>query len=183
MRSLVCVVAAVVLTGLAATPASASNYGVFEPYRPGANAITYDMAKVPAGSRAVVAPFTTGRGTTVIFLVHGLLPDRHYGAHVHTKSCAANPADAGPHFQNIVDPVQPSVDPVYANADNEIWLDFATDDRGAAVAVAQVNWKFGDRPAAAVVIHNEHTHTKPGEAGTAGPRLACLTSSFSTAKF
>ncbi|GLZ39537.1 superoxide dismutase [Actinokineospora sp. NBRC 105648] len=178
MRILLSVVAAVALTAGAVTPASAAGRGVFETYRPGANAVTYDPAKVPVGARAAVAPFVAGRNTVVILLVHGLLPNRHYGAHVHVKPCGALPADAGPHFQNVADPVQPSVDPAYANPRNEVWIDFATDAKGAAISVTKVPWRFGKRPAASVIIHNEHTHTGPGEAGTAGPRLACLNSTF-----
>jgi Cu-Zn family superoxide dismutase len=159
-----------------AVPASASvsASGVFEPYRAGATAITYVPEKVPPGTRVTVVPFSTGRGTVVLLLVHGLVPDRHYGAHVHVKPCGPLPADAGPHFQNVADPVKPSVDPAYANPRNEIWLDFVTSRTGGAIAVAKVPWKFGDRPAESVVIHDEHTHTVAGEAGTAGPRLACV---------
>ena len=53
-----------------------------------------------------------------------------------TPTRAARPVtSAGPTFQNVVDPVQPSVDPAYANPENEIWLDFRTDDdRGRQLA-------------------------------------------------
>jgi superoxide dismutase, Cu-Zn family len=107
-----------------------------------------------------------------------LLPNRAYGAHVHVKKCGAAPADAGPHYQNVVDPKQPSVDPAYANPRNEIWLDVHTDRHGFAFTSSTVDWRFTDRHAQSVVVHNEHTHTKPGEAGTAGPRLACVNVSF-----
>ncbi|MGQ0840196.1 superoxide dismutase [Actinokineospora sp.] len=178
MRSLVTLAAALVLAATLTVPAAASGSGAFEPYRPGAAAVTYAPDLVPVGARATVVPIAGGRRTVVILLVRGLLPHRHYGAHVHTRPCGPAPADAGPHFQHVADPVVPSVDPAYANPRNEVWLDFGTDARGAAVAVAQVPWRFGGRPAGSLVIHAEHTHTAPGEAGTAGSRLACLTVSF-----
>ncbi|WP_054055877.1 superoxide dismutase [Alloactinosynnema sp. L-07] len=157
-----------------ATPASATPSGTFEPYSPDAKAVTYDQVKVPVGSRATAIRFSTGRGTAVLLLVHGLLPNRHYGAHVHVKPCGPLPADAGPHFQNVPDPVQPSLDPAYANPRNEVWLDFTTDARGSAVAVSVNQWRFGGRPAKSLIIHDHHTHSD----GTAGPRLGCLNKEF-----
>ncbi|SDC26220.1 superoxide dismutase family protein [Actinokineospora iranica] len=178
MRSLLTAAAALCLLAASTTPASASGSGAFELYRAGADAVTYDPNMVPVGSRAAVIPFTTGKTTVVLLIVHGLLPNRHYGAHVHTKPCGPDPADAGPHFQNKPDPVTPSVDPAYANPENEVWLDFVTGPHGQAVATAKVRWRFGDRPAGSLVIHRDHTHTEPGQAGVAGPRLACVNADF-----
>lgn len=176
-RSLVAIPAAAALLLAVSIPASAAGptKGTFQTYSPGATAITYAPDKVPVGSKAAVVPISEGGKTVVLLIVHGLVPDRHYGAHVHVKPCGALPADAGPHFQNVKDPVVPSVDPAYANPQNEIWLDLVTDDRGNGYAVAKVDWEFGDRPADSVVLHAEHTQTHPGHAGTAGPRLACIT--------
>ncbi|SDH82446.1 superoxide dismutase, Cu-Zn family [Actinokineospora alba] len=176
-RSLVAIPAAAALLLAVTIPASAAGptSGTFQTYSPGATAITYAPDKVPVGAKATVVPISEGEKTVVLLIVKDLLPHRQYGAHVHVKPCGALPADAGPHFQNVKDPVVPSVDPAYANPDNEIWLDFHTDARGHGQAVAKVGWEFGDRPADSVVIHAEHTHTEPGNAGTAGPRLACLT--------
>jgi Cu-Zn family superoxide dismutase len=150
----------------------------FVEYTPGAHGITYDTASVPVGSRAVVLSVPRHGGTTVDLRVRGLLPDRAYGAHVHQKPCGATGDAAGPHFQHVPDPVQPSVDPRYANPRNEIWLDLTTDVHGNARSSASVDWRFGDRAAGSVVLHAEHTHTGPGHAGTAGPRLACVTVDF-----
>ncbi|WP_436500529.1 superoxide dismutase [Actinokineospora sp. HUAS TT18] len=146
-----------------AAPASAA--GGFETYRPGATEVTYDPA-VPVGSHARAIRFPAGRGTAVALLVHGLLPDRHYGAHVHVNPCGPLPADSGPHFQH--DPA------AGANPTNEVWLDFTTDARGSAFTLTVVPWRFGGRPAGSVVIHDHHTAPD----GTAGPRLACLTKGF-----
>lgn len=181
MKTLAIAVAtALVFTGTAhAEPASvAHTSGKFESFSDTAKAVTYD-AKVPSGARVtVVGVPTVGGGTTVLLMLKGLLPHREYGAHVHVKKCGAAPADAGPHFQHVADPVQPSVDPAYANPHNEIWLDVHTDGNGFAYTKSTVDWQFTDRHAQSVVIHNEHTHTKPGEAGTAGPRLACVNVQF-----
>ncbi|USX55976.1 superoxide dismutase family protein [Lentzea sp. HUAS12] len=140
--------------------------------------ITYDVARIPVGARLSTGSTVADGRTTVELKVSGLLPDTKYGSHVHTKPCGAKPADSGPHYQNSKDPVSPSVDPRYANAENEIWLDFTTDAQGAASAEATVAWEFRKGEANAVVVHAAHTSTDHGKAGTAGDRLACLTATF-----
>lgn len=158
---------------------AAHTFGSFSSYSATAKAVTYDDAKVPAGAKVMVVSVPTISGGTMVLLkLKGLLPHRAYGAHVHVNSCGAAPAAAGPHFQHVVDPVQPSVDPAYANPRNEIWLDIHTDGTGFAYTSSTVDWQFVERHAKSVVVHNEHTHTKPGEAGTAGPRLACVNVEF-----
>lgn len=157
---------AAVLAVLGASPAVAAE---FEPYRPGAEAVTYD-ARVPVGAHAAVISVPIAGRTAVVLLVSGLLPNAHYGAHVHVRACGPAPSDAGPHFQDVVDPVQPSVDPAYANPRNEVWLDLTTDGSGTAVSSSVVGWTFGGRQAESVVLHEHHTHV----GGGAGARLACL---------
>ncbi|MEV4313225.1 superoxide dismutase [Actinocrispum sp. NPDC049592] len=146
------------------------------PYSPGTGAVTYSPL-VPAGSSLATVAISS-KQTSVMLTVQGLLPKRQYGAHVHTKPCGPNPNDSGPHFQNVPDPVQPSVDPAYANPRNEIWLDFTTDRAGNALVFAHTLWGFGTRHAYSIVLHATHTHTDPGHAGTAGARLACLNAEF-----
>ena len=141
-------------------------------------AITYHADLVPAGAKAAVATAVADGKTQVTLTVSGLLPGRMYGAHAHTKACGAKAADAGPHYQDKKDPVQPSVDPVFANAGNEIWLDFHTDNTGAATATTTVPWTFRAGEANSVVLHANHTSTEAGKAGTAGDRLACITAAF-----
>ena len=181
MKTFAVAAAAVLLfTGTAqAEPAHVAHAsGKFEKYSETAKAVTYDE-KVPSGAKVLVlgVPTISG-GTTVILTLKGLLPHRAYGAHVHVNKCGKEPAAAGPHFQHVADPKQPSVDPAYANPHNEIWLDVHTDGNGFAYTSSTVDWQFTDRHAQSVVVHNEHTHTKPGEAGTAGPRLACVNVPF-----
>ncbi|MBE9374803.1 superoxide dismutase family protein [Saccharopolyspora sp. HNM0983] len=154
--------------------------GTFEPFQEGATAVTYDEQQAPPGSTAKVRTEALpdgGQRITTEFT--GLQPDREYGAHVHTQPCGPSGDDAGPHFQQEADPVKPSVDPAFANPENEVWLDFHTDAEGNGQATAEGAWQFEGRDDAnSLVIHQEHTHTEPGEAGEAGDRLACLTASF-----
>ncbi|MCK2236581.1 MULTISPECIES: superoxide dismutase [unclassified Crossiella] len=153
--------------------------GRFAPYAEGAKAVTHDPKLVPVGAGVTVAATHVRRGGTLVLLgVRGLVPGRTYGAHAHTKPCGAAPADSGPHYQSVLDPVQPSVDPKYANASNEIWLDFTTNRHGVALSKTVVPWHFGERRAKSVVIHFEKTSTHQGHAGTAGARLACVNVDF-----
>lgn len=152
--------------------------GAFGSYGPGSTAVTYNPELVPFDAKASVLGVTTTQATVITFVVNGLLPGRAYGAHVHTNACGASPVDAGPHYQNLPDPHQPSVDPRYANNRNEIWLDFTTDSHGNGLALTTVDWGFAERRAGSLMIHEHHTHTGDGDAGTAGARLACLNASF-----
>ena len=83
---------------------------------------------------------------------------------------------AGPTFQNVVDPVQPSVDPTYANPQNEIWLDFRTDEAGSSQAT--VDWGFtadrrGEvRSSGARLADRDRGRTR---AGSAGSEVGCVT--------
>ncbi|MFF4595250.1 superoxide dismutase [Amycolatopsis sp. NPDC001319] len=167
-------------TADAATPVHfTSVHGTFTGYSRGAHAVTYRTDLVPGGAQAHVfgtSAHTTG--TTTALVVTGLLPNHQYGAHAHANACGPSGDDAGPHFQHTPDPVKPSVDPTYANPRNEIWLDFTTDHFGTGHAKSTVDWTFGSRRAHSVVIHETHTHTDAGHAGTAGARLACLDVAF-----
>ncbi|WP_033296131.1 superoxide dismutase [Amycolatopsis jejuensis] len=156
-----------------------SAHGTFSAYAPDVQAVTYRPDLVAAGARARVAALSADRvGTTTVLVISGLLPQHEYGAHAHVNSCGATGDAAGSHFQHVPDPVKPSVDPAYANPRNEIWLDFTTDRFGIGHATSTVDWTFGGQRAKSVVIHETHTHTGPGHAGTAGGRLACLNVGF-----
>lgn len=182
--ALAAVVPSLLLVGSAATAAGIPSLHVttasatIQPYRPGAEGVTYNEKLAPSGATLSVLGASSPAGATVLLTTKGLVPQRQYGAHVHVKPCGAAPADSGPHFQDRKDPVQPSVDPAYANPRNEVWLDFTTDRAGNGIALARVPWGFGAREASSVVVHETHTHTDPGHAGTAGARLACLNADF-----
>ncbi|MEZ7239321.1 superoxide dismutase family protein [Rhodococcus sp. GXMU-t2271] len=145
-------------------------------------AFTYDEVAVPVGSTVTVESAEEGGRTTVTLEASGLAPSRDFGAHVHTQPCGPQPSDAGPHYQNDVDPAatpqSPSTDPAFANPGNEVWLDITTDGNGNAQASTTVDWEFRDGEANSVVLHAERTKTGPGEAGMAGARLACIDEDF-----
>jgi Cu-Zn family superoxide dismutase len=152
--------------------------GVLAGYVAGATAVTYDPAIAPAGAELRVTLNPTGGGLTVQLAAQRLLPNRTYGAHVHTKPCGNTGAAAGPHFQHSPDPAAsaspPSVNPSYANPENEVWLDLTTDASGAATSTASPRWTFATEPRS-IILHAERTKTAAGQAGTAGARVACLT--------
>ncbi len=133
-------------------------------------ALTYRTSLVPAGARIEVEQRSSELGTTVRLHVSGVQPGHAFGAHVHTKPCAADPAAAGGHYQHRVDPVQPSTNPEYVDAQNEVWLDFTADVHGAGDAQARHSWGFRSGEARSVVIHEEP--------GTKGARVACFTVPF-----
>lgn len=137
-------------------------------------------ADIPSGAKARVQAVYNASGKTIVTLhVRGLRPNTQYGAHAHQAACGTTGGAAGAHFQNLMDPVSPSINPAYANPRNEIWLDLTTDESGHGVAQTQVPWQFHpDRRAHSVIIHVEHTHTGSADSGFAGTRLACLTVDF-----
>jgi Cu-Zn family superoxide dismutase len=152
----------------------------FQPWdaaRPPA-AVTYDEGLVAAGGLVAVAAVTVRGGTLVLLAVAGLMPRHEYGAHIHRSPCGETPAASGAHYQNVPDPVQPSVDPRYANPANEVWLDVTTNARGAGTATARVRWTARPGQANSVVLHAHGTSHDPGGAGTAGARVGCLTIPF-----
>jgi Cu-Zn family superoxide dismutase len=143
-------------------------------------AFTYNPQLAPVGAQ-LNAEIDGGADSTDVSLeVTGMVPNRGYAAHVHARPCGATGADAGPHYQNQVDPAatpeKPSSDPAYANPQNEVWLDLRTDANGAGSSETDVPFTFTDRRPGSVVIHEaEMTMTGPGQAGMAGGRLACVT--------
>ena len=154
--------------------------GVLAPPERAGDAFTYNPALAPEGAEISVYTDTDGGTTAVRLEVAGLLPGRGYAAHAHVNACGPTGDAAGPHFQNQLDPAaapgRPSTDPAFANPQNEIWLDLRTDGEGDGESTAEVPFVFADRAPASVVIHEaEVTATTPGQAGSAGARMACLT--------
>lgn len=172
----------------AVTPAVASSvapavalYGSGRLAAPGpvSTAVTYNPAAAPIGA-ALTARMTPSANSTVAeLMVSGLLPNRGYAVHAHTKACGATGDAAGPHYQNRIDPAAtpqaPSTNPKYANPSNEIWLDVRTDAAGSGTSQTTVPFTFTDRAPESIVVHEAMaTATDPGQAGQAGARLACL---------
>ncbi|AZQ71339.1 MULTISPECIES: superoxide dismutase family protein [Streptomyces] len=175
------VAAALAVTApLSTTPRHDPNvHGRFEAAGSGTHrAVTFDKKAVPEKSRVAVAERKVKDGTRIVLRVRGIQAGRTYGAHVHQKPCGNAPDDSGAHYQNVKDPKSPSVDPKYANPQNEAWLDFTTDKRGNGRSTATVKWRFRAGEARSVVIHEHATETAPGKAGTAGSRLACVNVPF-----
>jgi Cu-Zn family superoxide dismutase len=162
---------AVVSTAPRTVPADTVR-GIFLPFSPGATAITYDPPVVPAGSAAELTLDRRPDGLAVRLAVTGMVPRRAYGAHLHTSLCTAVPAQSGPHYQHVQGPPG---DPRYANVQNEVWLDFTADGRGAAVVAVKKLWTLDpERPPRSLVLHAAPTPARGGMAGTPAPRAACL---------
>jgi Cu-Zn family superoxide dismutase len=175
-----CLLAVAVAAPAAAADQEVTAEGSLAPAGRGSGAVTYNPDVAPEGAHVTVTITDEDRGTVVALDVEGLLPDRGYAAHAHVKPCGATGADAGPHFQNTLDPAagpdRPSTDPAYANPENEVWLDLHTDADGNGHAETEVPFTFSTRSPRSVVVHEaESTATHAGHAGTAGPRAACLT--------
>jgi Cu-Zn family superoxide dismutase len=107
-------------------------------------------------------------GMQLALQVSGLPPSRGFGSHLHKLTCET--MIAGGHYQHSAAPPDAAADPAYANPSNEVWLDFTTDDAGAATAHANVGWIPSDGGANAIIVHDRLT----GDGGLAGPKLACL---------
>ena len=147
---------------------------------PGSPAVTYDPQQAPEGAVVRVETVRAADSVTATLRVQGLQPDRGYAVHLHDDPCGPDGDDAGGHFQHQLDPAatadDPSTDPVYANPQNEFWLDIRTDAQGAATAAATTPFALADRAPQSLIIHEEEvTNPGPEDAGTAGDRLACLT--------
>lgn len=146
----------------------------------GGDAVTYDVDAAPLGAEVGLVVQAGQDDTTFVLSVSGLQADRGYAVHAHVNPCGPTGDVAGPHFQHTPDPAatpeQPSSDPEYANPDNEVWLDLTTDAEGAGEATATLPFTLEAGAPQSIVIHaGEMTMTEPGEAGTAGDRIACMT--------
>ncbi len=124
------------------------------------------------GATARVHAVEDASGRTIVTLhVKGLPANREFGSHVHVLDCSTN--KAGGHYRNIL-----GTGAAGATPENEVWLDFETNDAGNATAKATVAWTFRPDGANAVIIHDRHTTHGGTTAGTAGAKLACLDVDF-----
>jgi Cu-Zn family superoxide dismutase len=147
---------------------------------PTSRAISYNPALAPIGATMTATLSRLTNSTVAELAVAGLMPNRGYAVHAHTKPCGVTGDAAGPHFQNRLDPAAtpqaPSTDPVYANPSNEIWLEVRTDAEGTGMSRTTVPFTFTDRAPGSIVVHEATTtQTHAGHAGQAGARIACLT--------
>ncbi|MFI9765884.1 superoxide dismutase family protein [Streptomyces sp. NPDC052415] len=129
-------------------------------------ALTYDTELVPAAAWIEVEQrMTSGGATSVRLRVTGMRAGHRYGVHVHEKPCGADPDAAGGHYQR-----EASSAAHHVTAENEVWLDFTADERGAGEARARHSWGFRQGEASSVVLHE-----KPG---SKGGRVGCFTVPF-----
>ncbi|MFI6157369.1 superoxide dismutase family protein [Kitasatospora sp. NPDC051170] len=134
-------------------------------------AISYAQDLVPYGSHARIVTDRSAPGRTRLTLtVRGLAADHTFPVHLHTGTCGAEPASSGPHYQDAVDPVQPSTDPAYANERNELRLVLRTDATGEGAASATVAWQPRPGEARSLVLHAG----TPAGRHAAGDRVACV---------
>ena len=145
-----------------------------------AKIVTYNPALAPVGASITANLTPDDHSTVATLMVTGLLPNRGYAVHAHTKACGATGEAAGPHYQDRIDPAAtpqaPSSNPEYANPRNEIWLDVHTNAEGSGTSRVTVPFTFTDRTPESIVVHEAMTTaTGPGHAGQAGARVACLT--------
>ncbi|MEV7926223.1 superoxide dismutase family protein [Kitasatospora sp. NPDC088779] len=134
-------------------------------------AVSYADDLVPYGAHTRIVTDRSTAGRTVLTMtVTGLAPDHEFPVHLHTGSCGADPASSGPHYQDAVDPVQPSTDPAYANGRNELRLALRTDAHGEGTATASVPWQPRPGEARSLVMHAG----TPAGPHAAGDRAACV---------
>jgi Cu-Zn family superoxide dismutase len=168
------------LTLPAQTAITLRGQGTLTEPNPESTAMTYNPELAPPGARMAVTMTPSGTSTNVELTINGFLPNRGYAVHAHENLCSDNPAFAGGHYQNRVDPAasptKPSTNSEYANPNNEVWLDMRTDAAGSGTTRVTVPFVFTDRGPGSIVVHEaEQTATGPGQAGEAGARIACLT--------
>jgi len=169
-------------------PLALSGSDILVAPNPAAEAVTYNPALAPDGAAILASVISSGGGyprTVATLAVAGLLPNRGYAVQAHTMACGATGEDAGPRYQNRIDPaarpLTPSTDPEYANPRDEIWLDVRTDADGSGNSRTTVPFSFSDRIPRSIVVHEATTTaTAPGQAGHAGAPIACLTLSPSS---
>ena len=122
---------------------------------------------------AVLFALEGDKKTKIRLSVTGLPASRVFGAHVHKLPCADQ--KAGPHYQHTeFPPTTTATDNAYANAMNEIWLDFQTDATGKAIREITQDFRIVPERAKAIILHDQISSNEPGKGGTAGARLACI---------
>lgn len=113
-----------------------------------------------------------GAGMEVTLMVSGLPASRDFGSHLHKTECEMGMA--GGHYQHMPAPDGGATDPVFANPDNEVWLDFTTSATGTATSTTRVGFAPPPGSAKAIIVHDRKT----GDGGVAGAKLACLPFAF-----
>lgn len=85
--------------------ASAFSSATLAAPNPTSKVTTYNSNLAPLGAAITAIVIASANGSTTAQLtVAGLLPNRGYAVHAHTKACGATADAAGSHFQNHIDP-------------------------------------------------------------------------------
>lgn len=150
---------------LVTVPAAAGAVGVLVDHGHGPT-VTHDPSYDDIDTQ--VHAWARDGSTRVRLMVTGLPAGRTFGAHVHTKPCAADPLASGGHFQHSTDVSVPL-------AEREVWLDVTADEDGRGSTTTTVPWTFAEGTAGSVVIHANPTNPMDGSAGA---RLACTSVAF-----
>jgi Cu-Zn family superoxide dismutase len=120
--------------------------------------------------RAIDIPFTSlSIAMTTVRGFPSSTRGKVFGAHIHARSCAADPAASGGHYAN------PSGDPTKSLAAREVWLDLSIDSLGRGVSFALFDWRIRRGDALSDVIHAEPTNAT---SGVAGARILCTNVAF-----
>lgn len=132
--------------------------------------VTENPAKNIQGSAKA---WLKGQSTEITLEVSGLPPKTQFGSHLHKLPCATE--KAGGHYQHNPAPTpELASTPEYANTKNEFWLDFTTDDAGAAKSTVSIAWPVRATEAQSIIIHEKFTDMN----GKAGAKYACISMPF-----
>ncbi len=125
---------------------------------------------IPNNATAAATAWNVGGKLKLALAVAGMPPNRGFGSHLHRLAC--DDMKAGGHYQNNPYPTGTMLaqDPMYANPDNEAWLDFTTGADGKATIEITSKWLPRATEAKSIIIHDMKTL----EGGKAGDKLACL---------
>jgi Cu-Zn family superoxide dismutase len=134
----------------------------------------YDLMGMPNPAMGITGSVTVSEpaaGKTEFKLeVMGAMASREFGAHLHVAVCDP-PGQGGGHHQHVARPADAgATDPMWANMENEVWMDFTTDAMGKASKTVTASWKLDTARAKSVVVHA----MKTGAGGAAGTKLACV---------
>jgi hypothetical protein len=117
---------------------------------------------VKAHPESFHAPFTA-----VNFSVRGLPKSRAFASHVHAKACDDD--HAGGHYKDVREGP--------ATAENEIWLNFMTNNKGEGVVGTWVPFAVRPGEAKSIVIHDADKYDATGQLDPVNgknPKLVCI---------
>lgn len=127
----------------------------------------HDAAFLDAKVEVRVIPVPLTDLTVAIMYVRNMPQSargRTFGAHVHARACAADPAASGGHYLHAAAPASRPL------IGREVWLDVKIDEIGRGTSVTLFDWTIPKAAAGSVVVHALPTDAVSGGAGA---RLLC----------